>query len=217
VWNFDPVVIPNAIDTTTFNPGNKGDSIRERWDLGDRFVVMYVGRIKFHKGIDFLVESALKTESDIHYLIVGDGDFMDALKGEVKQYELEDRVTFTGNVSDEDLPKYYAACDVFVLPSVSRLEAFGLVGLEAMATRKPVIVSSIPGVREVVDDGVEGLWVDPMNSEDLARKINSIRSRPKQARRMGRNGRNKVVSRFSWRKVINNIEDLYNDILGRGK
>ncbi len=212
MWDFDPVVIPNAIDTDTFNPGNKGDRIRERYGLEGKFVVLSVGRIKFHKGIDFLVESALNTPPDVHYLIVGGGDFMDILKGEVKEYGVQDRVTFTGEVSDDDLPCCYAACDVFILPSVSRLEAFGLVGLEAMATSRPVIVSNIPGVREVVDDKVEGLIADPMNSEDLARKIMMIKASPERARKLGRNGRRKVVSRFSWKEVINDIEALYEEV-----
>src|SRR5438093_13296696 len=89
-----------------------------------------------------------------------------------------DRVRFLGRVSEENLPKVYAACDVFVLPSVSRLEAFGIVALEAMSTGKPVIVADIPGVREIIEDGRDGLLADPVNPRDLAEKIRRLLSDP---------------------------------------
>src|SRR5947207_13469151 len=85
-----------------------------------------------------------------------------------------DRVQFLGRVSDEQLPEVYAACDVFVLPSVSRLEAFGIVALEAMATGKPVIVADIPGVREIIEDDQDGLLDDPVNPRDLADKLRRL-------------------------------------------
>src|SRR5438445_81827 len=112
-----------------------------------------------------------------------------------------DRVRFLGRVSEENLPKVYAACDVFVLPSVSRLEAFGIVALEAMATAKPVVVADIPGVREVIDNGKEGLLADPVNPQDLAEKIRWLLADPAARRTMGERGREKVVSSFSIERV----------------
>src|SRR5439155_826040 len=125
-----------------------------------------------------------------------------------------DRVRCLGRVSDENLPKVYAACDVFVLPSVSRLEAFGIVALEAMATAKPVIVADIPGVREVIEDGREGLLADPLNARDLAEKIRRLLADPEARRVMGERGREKVLESFGIERVTDQIEGVYRSVLG---
>ena len=123
------------------------------------------------------------------------------------------RVRFLGRVSDENLPKVYGACDVFVLPSVSRLEAFGIVALEAMATAKPVIVADIPGVREVIEDGREGLLADPLNARDLAEKIRRLLADPEARRVMGERGREKVLESFGIERVTDQIEGVYRSVL----
>jgi len=124
-----------------------------------------------------------------------------------------ERVRFLGRVSDERLPEVYAACDVFALPSVSRLEAFGIVALEAMSTGKPVIVADIPGVREMIEDGRDGLLADPMNPRDLAEKIRRLLSDPEARRTMGARGREKVLESFSIERVTDRIEAVYSAIL----
>src|SRR5207237_8181353 len=109
----------------------------------------------------------------------GGGASLDAMKRLALSMGVADRVRFLGRISDDRLPEVYAACDVFVLPSVSRLEAFGIVALEAMSTGKPVIVADIPGGREVIEDGRDGLLADPVNPRDLAEKIRRLPSDPK--------------------------------------
>jgi len=128
-------------------------------------------------------------------------------------FGVEDRILFPGKIAYRDLPEFYAACDVFVLPSVSRLEAFGIVALEAMATAKPVVVTDIPGVREVVTDGVEGLLADPVHPEDLAAKIRTLLADPDRRVEMGRRGRDKVESRFRIDQVAIAVERLYEEVL----
>jgi len=123
-----------------------------------------------------------------------------------------DRVIFTGRVSRDDLPSYFAACDVFVLPSVSRLEAFGIVALEAMASGKPVVVSDIPGVREVITDGREGVLADPVNPEDLALKIRALLADDKKRAEMGRAGRATVEKTFSIESVADQVEAVYREV-----
>jgi rhamnosyl/mannosyltransferase len=172
-----------------------------------------VGRIVQHKGVDYLVDSAEKMDDDVRYIIVGEGEYLNKLKRRVADKRLQNRVILTGNVSYSDLPKYYAACDVFVLPSISRLEAFGLVVLEAMASGKPVIVSTIPGVSELVTEGENGLHAEPMNSQDLAEKILTLLSDSDLRKRMGESGRRKIESDFNWDIVAHQIEDVYSDLV----
>ncbi len=147
------------------------------------------------------------------FLVVGEGSLLEAMKRLANSMGVADRVRFLGRVSEENLPKVYAACDVFVLPSVSRLEAFGIVALEAMATAKPVIVADIPGVREVIEDGREGLLAEPMNARDLAEKIRRLLADPEARRVMGQRGREKVLESFGIELVTDRIENVYRAVL----
>lgn len=214
VWYTDTEIIPNAVDTNRFNPDNDGDWVREKHGIKeDDNVIMYVGRLVFHKGLEYLVESAKYLDRNVKYLIVGTGDFRPELEKIVERENLEDKVIFPGRVPNKDLPDYYAATDVFVLPSVSRLEAFGIVALEAMASEVPVVVSDIPGVREVITEGRNGLLAEPMNPHDIAGKIRIMLENPEMAKRMGKRGRERVLKNFTWEKVAEDIEKVYEDVI----
>ncbi|MFW5898486.1 MAG: glycosyltransferase family 4 protein [Candidatus Saliniplasma sp.] len=215
VWYRDADIIPNAVDPERFHPRNSGKKVRERHEIDpDHKVVMYVGRLVYHKGLEYLVRSAKYLDDDTRHLIVGTGDFKPELERIVKDEGLEEKVIFAGRVSNEDLPYYYGATDVFVLPSVSRLEAFGIVTLEAMASEVPVVVSDIPGVREVITEGRNGLVAEPMNPQDIAGKIRLILENPEVAKRMGKKGRERVLENFTWDIVAENIEKVYEELLG---
>jgi glycosyltransferase involved in cell wall biosynthesis len=152
--------------------------------------VLFLGRLKFHKGLEYLIESAKYTDPNVKYLLVGEGDYEPRLRNLVATLKLQDRIIFTGRALNEDIPKYYAACDIFILPSITRLEAFGLVVIEAMASGKPVIISNIPGVSE----------------------NNLLLSDKKLRLQMGARGRKNVEERCDLKKVVNQIEKVYKDI-----
>jgi len=213
IWRYLPEVIPNAVDTKIFIPQRNGHKIRERYGIKEEErIVLFVGRIVRHKGIEYLIESA-KLFQGAKLMIVGEGDKLKSMKDRARSLRLEEKVIFTGKVPHSLLPSYYASCDLFVLPSISRLEAFGIVALEAMATGKPVVVSDIPGVREVITDGEEGLLCEPMNPKDLAQKIGRLLSDEELRRRMGEKGRRRVEENFSMEKVVDKIEKLYETVL----
>jgi glycosyltransferase involved in cell wall biosynthesis len=213
VWRFPPIVIPNAVDTKTYNPNVDGSRIRERHNLDGKKMILYVGRIKFHKGIEYFVSASKFFDKDTKFLIVGTGDFEDIIREYIKNQGVEDRVEMVGKVPAEELPQYYAACDIFILPSLTRLEAFGIVGLEAMASGKPVIISDIPGVREVIEDGKEGLLTPPMGIREMASKIKKLLDNPKLRQRMGKNGRKKVIEKFEISKVVDQLEEVYEGLI----
>lgn len=213
IWKSDPVVVPSAVNPMRFRGTMDTQEIIERHKLKGKKTVLFVGRLVYHKGLDYLVDSAKFTGADVRYIIVGSGDYLDKLVKRAKENKIQNKMIFTGNVSFLDLPKYFAASDVFVLPSISRLEAFGLVVLEAMASRKPVIVSKIPGVTELVDEGINGLHVEPMNAQDLAQKINLLLSDEKLRKSMGDAGRKKVESEFNWDTVASQIEEVYKQVI----
>lgn len=217
VWKYHPRIIPNAVDANRFNPGLDGSAIRERHGIGpDDHVILFVGRMVWHKGVEYLIEAS-KSLTDTKFLMVGGGENLEKYRMMARENGVENRVIFTGRLSWSDLPKCYAACDVFVLPSISRLEAFGITTLEAMATGKAVIVADIPGVREVIEDGEEGLIFDVMDAEDLAKKASTLLRNPKLRETMGRHGRKKVEERFTISTVADQVEKVYEEVLSSPK
>ena len=214
IWQSHAKVIPLGVDIERFNPRNKGDKVREKYGLGDEKVVMFVGRLAFHKGVNHLIDAA-GIYKKAKYLIVGAGPKESSFKKLAAASPNSKNIIFTGKVDGKDLPSYYAACDVLVLPSISRLEAFGFVTLEALATGKPVIASDMPGMREVVVDGVDGFLAEPLNPDDIANKIKKLLEDETLRRQFGANGRLKVEERFTWPRVTKMVEDIYNKVLDK--
>jgi glycosyltransferase involved in cell wall biosynthesis len=213
VWKYHPDIIPNTVDAGRFNPKNDGSKIREKHGIGpEEPTVLFVGRIVWHKGIEHLMEAS-RILRKVKFLVVGSGENLKKYRAKAKTMGVEDRVIFTGRLSWSALPRYYAACDVFTLPSISRLEAFGIATLEAMATGKPVVVADIPGVREVIEDGKHGLIFDVMDAEDLAKKISILLNDPDMRKRMGDEGRKKVEEQFIISKVADQVEKVYEGLL----
>ena len=213
IWRYNPSVIPNAVDHRRFRPDVDGSAVRSKLRIPPEVpIVLLVGRIVPHKGVEHFVEAA-RYVPDAWFLVAGGGSSLDAMKRLALSMGVADRVRFLGRISDDRLPEVYAACDVFVLPSVSRLEAFGIVALEAMSTGKPVIVADIPGVREIIEDGRDGLLADPVNPRDLAEKIRRLLSDPEVRKTMGARGREKVLESFSIERVTDRIEAVYRAIL----
>src|SRR5437764_531691 len=129
-------------------------------------LLLFVGRLVYYKGVHILIEAASRWPGSI--AIVGEGPLEAELRADVARRGLQERVVFAGRVSDDDLPAYYQACDAFVLPSIARTEAFGVVQIEAMAAGRPVISTNLPtGVPWVNRDGVSGLVVAPDNADAL--------------------------------------------------
>jgi phosphatidylinositol alpha-mannosyltransferase len=126
---------------------------------------------------------------------------------------LAPKVTFTGYVPPEHLPGYYAACAVYCSPAIG-LESFGIVLLEAMAAGRPVVASDIPGYRNVITHGTEGLCFVPKNSVDLACGLVQILQDRQLQKRMGEAGRSKAV-RFDWQKITQAVHAYYLEVMER--
>ncbi|MDG6221252.1 MAG: glycosyltransferase family 4 protein [Candidatus Thermoplasmatota archaeon] len=218
VWNVSPSVVPNAVNAKNFNPKRDGSEIREAMGIKpDQYMVLFVGRLVPHKAVQFLIEAAKSLDKDTRIVVVGTGPYEEELRRRSVSMGVKDNIIFAGAVENSRLPLFYAACDLFVLPSISRLEAFGIVLLEAMATGKPVIASGIPGVKEVITPGQEGLVAEPMNPDDLAEKIRWMKEHPKESEEMGRNGRARVEKEYTWEEVCSKIEAIYKELVFKGR
>ncbi|GAB6190175.1 glycosyltransferase [Marinitoga arctica] len=138
-------------------------------------IILYVGRFGRYKGLDYLVKSLLKLPKNYFLIMVGNGAKKNELKLLVSKLQLEERVLFLEHVSYEDLPFYYSAADIFILPSIDRGEAFGLVGLEAMACGIPVITTELgTGTSFYNLNHITGEVIKPKDSDEISHAILNI-------------------------------------------
>ncbi|HTT25694.1 MAG TPA: glycosyltransferase family 4 protein [Thermoplasmata archaeon] len=206
-------IIPSAVDVTRFRPEVDGGPVRARLGIEGRRVLAFTGRLVPHKGVDEILRALVELPPDVVLLVIGSGPRLGSLLTLARRLGVEDRVRFCPQVSDEELPSYLRAADLFVFPSQNRLEGFGLVIAEAMAAGLPVVVADMPGVREVIAEGVEGLLVEPMIAEDLANKIARLLGDPATRQRMAIAGRRRAEERFALPVVVGALLRTYRELL----
>lgn len=214
------VVVPNAVDLQRFNPSVDGREARRRFNISENAkVVLFVGRLVPYKGLEYLIESMSKIldeHKNVVLMVVGEGELERELFALTKRRGIQDSVIFTGRVDESLLPHCYAASDMLVLPSVSRQEAFGIVVIEAFASGKPVISTSIAGVREVVRPGETGLMVPPGDAESLANAIGELLRNDELRREMGRRARLLAEEKYDWNRIVDRYLGVYDLALERG-
>jgi phosphatidyl-myo-inositol dimannoside synthase len=208
------VVYP-AVDADRFHPSVDGRSIRGHYASDGDVLLLSVGRLQRRKGQDVAIETiaALRDElPHLKYVIVGDGEERARLQQLVAAHRLDDRVFFAGEVPEADLPAYYGACDIFLLPNRiddRDVEGFGIVFLEAAASGKAVIAGNSGGVPEAVEAGITGLLVDGANRADVASAIRELATSEARRDRMGLAGRVRARRCFSWQRAAAAISDLH--------
>lgn len=173
-------------------------------------LVLFTGRLRYYKGLQFLIEAMPEIQVDARLIIVGIGPQEAALKAQAARLGLSERVIFAGEVSDAELPAYYAAADLFVLPACERSEAFGLVQLEAMAAARPVISTELgTGTSYVNQNGVTGLVVPPADPAALAGAVNKLLADPELRQAIGQRGQAIARAEFSLTKMVDRLEEIY--------
>lgn len=176
--------------------------------------ILTVGRLIARKGHAYLIEAlALLADPNAQLVIVGEGHERPALEQQVRALRLEDRITFTGRVSDAELQRHYQACQVFVLPAIvdssGDTEMLGMVSLEAMRYGKPVVATKVGGVADIVQDGATGLLVEQRNPEALATAIERLLGQPDLAEMLGQAGYRFARDHFSWDAILQQTLTLY--------
>jgi glycosyltransferase involved in cell wall biosynthesis len=170
-------------------------------------LVLFVGRLVYYKGVEVLLEAMTRCPGTL--LLVGIGPLEGALRELSVRRQLEGRVAFVGQVSEDELPAYYQACDLFVLPSIARTEAFGIVQVEAMAAGMPVVSTNLPnGVPWVNQDGVSGLIVPPSDADALGDAIRRLVLDAALRRRLGDGARARAASVFSRERMVAAFKDV---------
>ncbi|MHC1756411.1 MAG: glycosyltransferase family 4 protein [Methanosarcina sp.] len=214
------LVINNGANTDIFKPMDQNQA-RARLGLDDsKKYVCFVGHLAAWQGVEFLIYSSpliLEKCPDVRFLVVGDGVMRERLLKIASEMGLSEKFTFTGRVPYEDVPVYINAADICVAPFIKeRNSKIGLSALktyEYLACGKPIVASSISGVKDLIDLSGGGIPVTPENPEELANAVVKLISDQKTRSTMGEQGRKYVVENHSWDGVARKILDICDDIV----
>jgi len=174
---------------------------------------LFIGRLVYYKGCSVLMEAFAGLGGEATLTIIGEGSLKEELRQQAEVYKIADRVFLKGYVSDSEMKQCMEEADVFVLPSVERSEAFGLVQLEAMAYGMPVINTSLPsGVPEVSIHGETGLTVAPGSAGELTAAMEWMVAHPQERVEMGKAARKRLEEKYTQEIMVGNIEKIYEEL-----
>jgi phosphatidylinositol alpha-1,6-mannosyltransferase len=211
------VKIAPGIDVEHFLPTD-ASALRKSLGLTEKKVIVSVGRLVHRKGQDRLIEAMpeiLKTVSNAHLLLVGEGPHRDHLQNLIQKHRLEGSVTLIGRIDYKDLPLYICVGDIFAMPSRSRLmglevEGLGIVYLEASACGLPVLAGNSGGAPDAVVQNETGLVVDGTNNREIADGAIELLTKVDLSKKMGTAGRQWIVENWRWEIWSRSFEDLLN-------
>lgn len=213
------IVVNPGISERTPKNNDRIKRLREKYQLQDKIILFSVSRLVKRKGFDMVIKSlpqALKEAPNLVYIIAGIGHDEDYLK-ELAQKKLKpSQVIFLGSISEEDKWAWLDLCDIFIMPSRNikgDVEGFGIVYLEANLAGKPIIAGDSGGVRDVVENEVNGLLVNSEKIESIKNAIIRLAQNKNLRLNLGKAGQEKLINNFKWKdqvekiyKIINNTE-----------
>ena len=213
-------IVYNGVDTRIFCPSDGGPLPAQIAGLEGKRLILYVGHFGLRKGIFYVIRAikSLKKEfPDVHLVCVGGApkwlgrtDYKQLLKEEILRNEVEDSVTLLDAVGHAELIEFYRHCEVFVLAAY--YEAFSKVVVEAMACSKPIVASRTGAIPELVDDGQTGFLVPFGAPNVIAEKLRILLGDPNLRLSMGRRGRERVESDFTWHAVAERTKSAYDEL-----
>jgi len=205
------VVIPLGIDPRRFSRVEPEMVAKIHSSFGAR-IVLSVGRLVPYKGFEYLIHAM----SDVNavLLLVGDGPLKGSLQALIRETGMKEKVFLLDKIEDSLLPSFYQAASTFVMPSINRAEAFGIVQLEAMASGLPVINTSIPsGASEVSIHNQTGLTVAPCDPQALSDGINMLLEDHDLRARFGLAAKTRFYKEFTAKQMATRTIDLYRRLL----
>ena len=209
------VMVPNGVNYEAYSKYRTEDlnQFRSKFALPEEKIVLFVGRLVYEKGVHVLVNAAPKVLDKVNakFIIVGNGYMKDQLSGLAKGMGLTHKVMFTGFIEDETLRRLQTCADVSVVPSL--FEPFGIVAVEAMAAKSPVVVSDTGGLSEIVEHDVNGVKVYVSNPDSLAWGITKVLTDNSYANWLRTNAYKKIQEKYDWDKIAQQTETIYNNVL----
>ena len=204
-------IIPNAVDTTLFSPGQK-NILQSKWGISEN-VVLFVGRLVAEKGVELLIQAFNEVTKKIpkaNLVIVGRGPKEKDLRNLQEKLSAKN-IIFIEKVENRFMPNIYAGCSVLVVPSY--LEPFGNVVLEAMACGKPVIGAYVGGIKDTIIHGETGYHFSVGNIKMLRDFLLKILSNDSLKNKLGNNARRRVLKNYDTKIIAGKIERLYSELI----
>jgi 1,2-diacylglycerol 3-alpha-glucosyltransferase len=206
-------VIPTGVNCDRFSPDVDGSVIRKRYGLNGERVLLHVGRIAMEKNLDLVIDAfseLVRKEPIARLLIVGEGPAKRHYQECVREKGLDGRIIFTGFIPDDELPQVYAACNASVI--ASKFETQGLVGLEAMATGKPVSGINYRAVKELIHEGENGFVFE----DDPSSCAEAMRAALDHSEELGESTRRYALG-YSAELSVEKLVELYKYAIERKK
>ncbi len=209
------VMVPNGVNTQSYNEVDcdfKG--FRAKYALPEEKIVLYVGQLVYEKGIHVLVNAVPKILAKVNakFIIVGSGYMKEQLLNIVRSMGLEHKVLFEGFLDEQTLLRLQKCADVSVVPSL--FEPFGIVALEAMAAKSPVVASDTGGLSEIIEHDVTGVKVFPNNPDSLAWGITKVLLDDNYRAVIRENAYKRVMEKYDWEKIGQQTKLIYEGVLG---
>ncbi|MCB2214118.1 glycosyltransferase [bacterium] len=212
----DIQLIPWGADPNVFKPVEHKNSLREKYHWQENeIIISTLGRMVYKKGFDQLIRIAKELENidnPVKIVIGGSGPLEDSLKSMAKDEKVLDLVLFPGRIPWNEVPVFFAASDIFVLPSrrdkAGNLDGLPTVLLEAMSCGLPSVANDIGGVNLVIKDHINGILNHQPNLSTLKAGLMELINEKTMRIRIGQNARRSVVTEFNWEKISQNIEGL---------
>jgi glycosyltransferase involved in cell wall biosynthesis len=209
------IMVPNGVNYEAYSKNNEESltQFRHKISLPEEKIVLFVGRLVYEKGVHVLVNAVPRILEKVNakFIIVGNGYMKEQLSNLVKVMGLSHKVLFTGFVDDETLRRLQKCADVSVVPSL--FEPFGIVALEAMAAKSPVVVSDTGGLSEIVEHDVSGVKTYTGNPESLAWGIIKVLTDKAYADWIKTNAYNRVKDKYDWDKIARQTIAIYRNVL----
>lgn len=207
------LVTPFGIDINIFKPGNKVNLIKGEFD----FVIGTIKGLEEMYGIEYLIDAYCIVKErlkplKIKLLIVGGGSLENKIRSLIIEKKLLDEIILTGKVNYSDIQNYHNLLDIYIALSIYDDESFGVAILEASACGKPVLVSNVGGLPEVVENNKTGFIVPPRNAESAAEKIIELINNEELRTKFGQAGRERVITHYNWEICVQKMLDIYESV-----
>lgn len=208
------VVAPLGVDYARFANVQTAKVAALKAKFGQQPLLLFAGRLRYYKGLQFLLQALPRVAAACKLVVVGIGPMEVEWKAQATALGLNNRVVFVGEVGDDDLPAYYQAADIFVLPACERSEAFGIVQLEAMAAGCPVISTELgTGTSYINQNGVTGLVVPPSDPSALANALATLLANAPLRLQMAEQAQERIQAEFTIEQMTHRTEEVYRDLL----
>lgn len=211
--------IPNGVDTEK-NLGNWSRKDLEKVigeNIEDKKILFTSGRLAKRKGVSWFVENVMpKLNSDIIYIVAGEGPDKENIKKAIEKNNMQARIKMLGYVPDEARNILFNTCDLFIQPNIKvdgDMEGFGISVIEAAACRLPVVASALEGLKDAIKDEQNGFLVEPYNMDGYVNKINELLANNDFRKEFGEKARQFVINNYSWEKIAKiYLEEIKNTL-----